>query len=141
VDAYRTRFGSAVEWLIAAAFLAATVAVATLVVQQVRQIPASPRTPTEAAEPSVVPAGIPPRAIAVPVLLLVDGQQIRIGDSLERVAETLGRAAEVGTLDVAPGSLGERFIRYYDHGGMSFVLVFEPFERGGRPLVAGIYLR
>ena len=90
----RARLGSALEWLIAAAFLVATLAVATLIVRELRTTPRAAAAP----EPSAtsMPAGVPTRAISVPVLLLLDGKEVRVGQSVDEVARMLGRSAEVG---------------------------------------------
>lgn len=134
----RARLGSALEWLIAAAFLLATFAVATLIVRELRTAPRAAAVPEPAA---VLPAGVPTRAISVPVLLLLDGKEVRVGQSVDQVARVLGRAAEVGRQHADRGALGERLTRFYDHNGTRFVLVFEPFERNGELRVAGIYLQ
>jgi len=136
----RVRVGSAFEWLVAALFLVATLAVATLIVRELRSA-SGPVAQAFPASVSAVPAGVPPRAISVPVLLLLDGHQIRVGDSAEGVAQTLGRGAEVGRQLADRGALGERLTRFYEHRGTRFVLVFEPFERNGALRVAGIYLQ
>lgn len=135
----RARLGSAIEWLIAAAFLLATVAVATLIVRELRTSPPAAAAPQPAV--SSLPPGIPTRAISVPVLLLLDGKQVRVGQSVDEVARVLGRAAEVGRQMADRGALGERLTRFYDHNGTRFVIVFEPFERNGGLRVAGIYLQ
>jgi hypothetical protein len=51
-----------------------------------------------------------------------------------------GRAAESGRQEVERGTLGERLTRFYEYAGSKFIVVFEPFERGGEPRVAAIYL-
>jgi hypothetical protein len=135
----RARLGSALEWLIAAAFLLATVAVATLIVRELRTSPRAAAAPQPAV--SSLPPGIPTRAISVPVLLLLDGKEVRVGQSVDEVARVLGRAAEVGRQLADRGALGERLTRFYDHNGTRFVIVFEPFERNGGLRVAGIYLQ
>jgi hypothetical protein len=135
----RARLGSALEWLVAAAFLLATITVATLIVRELRTAPraaAAPETPV-----SALPAAVPTKAISVPVLLLLDGKEVRVGDSVDRVARTLGRSAEVGTQLADRGALGDRLTRFYEHNGTRFCLVFEPFEREGELRVAGIYLQ
>ena len=137
----RVRLGSALEWFVAALFLVATLAVAALIVREMRV--AAPAAVAQAApEPSTyaIPSAVPARAISVPVLLLLDGKQVKVGDTAETVASTLGRNAEVGRQLVDRGALGERLTRFYEHDGTRFVLVFEPFERNGSPRVAGIYL-
>ena len=129
------------EWMVAAAFLCATVAVASLVVREL-QGPARVAAATPAARPLVasMPSAIPPRAVSVPVLPFIDGKEIRIGATAASVAESLGRAAESGRQDVDRGTLGERLTRFYEYGGSRFILVFEPFERNGEARVAAIYL-
>jgi hypothetical protein len=136
----RVRLGSALEWLIAAAFLLATVAVATLIVRELRTAPRAAASTRDASATSL-PAGVPTRAISVPVLLLLDGKEVRVGQSVDHVSRALGRAAEVGRQLADRGALGERLTRFYEHNGTRFVLVFEPFERNGALRVAGIYLQ
>ena len=135
------RFGPVVEWLIAAAFLFATVAVGSLIVQELR-VPASARAPQPATRPLVTttPAAIPARAVSVPVLPFLDGKEIRVGETASAVATRLGRAAESGRQEVDRGALGERLTRFYEYGGSRFIIVFEPFERNGEPRVIAIYL-
>ncbi len=143
MDALRSRvafrFGPVVEWLIAAAFLCATVAVGSLIVQELR----SPARARAAAQPArqlitTIPAAIPARAVSVPMLPFLDGKEIRVGETASAVARRLGRAAESGRQEVDRGNLGERLIRFYEYGGSRFIVVFEPFERNGEPRVVGI---
>jgi hypothetical protein len=139
----RARLGSVLEWLIAAAFLLATVAVATLIVREFRTAPRAAASASEPASASL-PAGVPTRAISVPVLVLLDGKEgkeVRVGQSVDHVSRALGRSAEVGRQLADKGALGERLTRFYEHNGTRFVLVFEPFERNGPLRVAGIYLQ
>jgi hypothetical protein len=137
----RVRLAPALEWLIAAVFLMATLGVASLIVRELRTAPAAVTTAAAVAMPAALPAAVPARAISVPVLLLLDGRQVKVGDTVEEVAGVLGRAAEVGTQVVDRGALGERLTRYYEHQGTKFLLVFEPFERRGALRVAAIYLQ
>lgn len=142
MEATRARFGSAIEWLLAAAFIIAAVAVASMVVREFRTVSASlPVIAREAQTNPVVPAGIPSRAVSVPVLLLPGKKEVRVGDSVSAVASRLGRDAEVGSQTVERSRLGDRLTRFYEHAGMRFILVFEPFESRGEPRVAAIYLQ
>jgi hypothetical protein len=75
------------------------------------------------------------------MLLLADGKEVRVGDTLPAIAARLGRQAEMGSQSVDRTPQGERLTRFYEHGGTRFVLVFEPFESGGEPTVAAIYLQ
>jgi len=136
----RVRFASVFEWLIAAAFLVATVVVGSLVVREIRVNPPARALP--AARPLVasIPPGVPMRAVSVPVLPFLDGKEVRVGETVFAVAARLGRAAEIGRQDVDRGSLGERLTRFYEYAGSRFILVLEPFERNGEARVAAIYL-
>jgi hypothetical protein len=135
----RARLGSALEWFVAALFLIATIGVALLIARELRVAAPVAQAAPEAS--AVLPAAVPARAISVPVLLLLDGKEVRVGDPVDAVARTLGRSAEVGRQLVDRGALGERLTRFYEHSGTRFVLVFEPFERNGTLRVAGIYLQ
>lgn len=137
----RLRLAPLFEWLIAAAFLCATVAVATLVIRELRG-PVRISAATPAARPLVnsVPAIVPARAVSVPVLPFLDGKEVRVGETALTIAARLGRAAEVGKQAVDRGTLGERLTRFYEYAGSKFILVFEAFERNGEARVAAIYL-
>jgi hypothetical protein len=141
MDALRSRFAPVFEWLVAAAFLCGTLAVASLVLQALRG-PAVVSAARPAARPLVssVPAAVPARAVSVPILPFLDGKDVRVGETAAAVAERLGRAAEVGRQVVDRGTLGERLTRFYEYGGARFILVFEPFEDRGELRVAAIYL-
>jgi hypothetical protein len=141
MDALRLRLASALEWAVAAAFLAATLGVASLILRDMNMPamrtvaaaqPVTPVTPI----PSAVPAG----AVSVPVLPFADGKEIKVGDSARAVSERLGRAAETGREDVDRGRLGARLTRFYEYAGFRFIVVYEPFERNGEPRATAIYL-
>ncbi len=142
MTALRLRLESALEWGIAAAFLAATLAVASLILQDMRG--ASIRaagTPVEAVAPvAVTPAAVPAGAVSVPVLPFRDGKEIRVGDTAAAVAARLGRGAESGREQADRGRLGQRLTRFYEYAGFRFIVVYEPFERNGEPRVGAIYL-
>jgi hypothetical protein len=135
--ATRPRFGLGAEWLTACVFLVATVVVAVLVVRALR---ITPPTLARTAHPAVTASSIPPRAVSVPTLVL-GVQEIRVGDSLSQATDRLAAAKVVmlkSTEDV--GVLGHREARSYQLGATRFIVVMEPFERGGTPRVAAIYL-
>jgi hypothetical protein len=137
----RSKLAPLVEWLIAAAFLFATVTVASLVIRELRgPVQVSAAVPPARPLVSSIPAAVPSRAVSVPVLPFLDGKEIRVGDTAAAVAARLGRAAESGRQEVDKGTVGERLTRFYEYGGSRFILVFEPFERNGEVRVAAIYL-
>jgi hypothetical protein len=143
MEAIRARFGSALEWLVAAAFIVAVVAVVSIVWRELRTVSATlPVSAHESpADATVPPASVPARAVSVPVLLLPGGAAVRVGEGVAAIAARLGRQAEVGTQTVERARFGERLTRFYEHLGTRFVLVFEPFEEKGEPKVAAIYLQ
>jgi hypothetical protein len=137
MDVVRVRVGSALEWVVAASFLVATVAVGSLVLRELRA--AASTTAPQPAFAAVAPAGLHERAVSVPLLLLAEGKEIRVGDSSERVAAMLGREAETGAQRTDRGPLGERVTRFYDFSGTRFALVFESLR--GSPKVTAIYIQ
>lgn len=138
----RVRFGSAIEWVLAAAIIAATFGIGSVVLRELRTVSAAMPVNAREAQPAAnaLPAGVPARAVSVPVLLLTDGKDVRVGDTVAAIAARLGREAEVGSQTVDRGRFGDRLTRFYEHAGTRFVLVFEPFEQNGPPKVAAIYL-
>ena len=141
MKAPRVRFESFIEWAVAAAVIVALLAAGSVAVREVRSVNAVTPVIAREAPDAPVPAGVPSRAVSVPVLLLADGKAIRVGDSLSAIALRLGRQAEVGTQSVDRAPNGERLARFYEHAGTRFVLVFEPFQRDGEPRIAAIYLQ
>ena len=142
MQAARVRFESVIEWVVAAAFIAALSALGSVVVREFRTVTAA--TPVIAREPSLAtdtPVGVPPRAVSVPFLLLSDGNEIRVGDIASRVSARLGVQAEVGSPVIERGPHGRRLTRFYEHAGTRFVLVCEPFTDDAEPRVAAIYLQ
>jgi len=142
MKAIRVRFESFIEWAVAAAFIVAILAAGSVAVREVRSVNAlTPVIARETGPDPPVPAGVPSRAVSVPMLLLTDGKAIRVGDSLSAIALRLGRQAEVGTQSLERAPNGERLTRFYEHAGTRFVLVFEPFQPDAEPRIAAIYLQ
>jgi hypothetical protein len=142
MQATRVRFhlGPAVEWAVAAVFLLCTLSVASLIVRELRTVPRAAQPVVTAAPATALPVAVPARAVSVPSLLLRDGRQIRVGDTLAHVNGITPWRPAPGLETVDRGALGERLTRAYEYQGTSFVVVFEPFERAGVPRVAAIYL-
>jgi outer membrane receptor protein involved in Fe transport len=143
MDVVRARVGSAVEWVVAAVFLLATLAVGSLVLRELRA--AASATPSATLSAAVTatapPAHIPEKAVSVPLLILAPEKEIRVGDTAARVAAVLGREAETGVQQSDIGPLGERTTRFYDFSGTRFALVYESPEKGGAHKVTAIYLQ
>jgi hypothetical protein len=136
----RPRLLPAGEWVIAALFLAATLGVALLLLGELQSnAPPPGGTAGTVSEVPALPPAVPAKAMSVPSLLLLDGQTIRVGDDDARIGQVL-RAATVERSTEDAGALGRRLTRAYDYRGTRFLVVLEPFERGGALRVAGIYL-
>jgi hypothetical protein len=135
MDATRTRLSFAGDWLMAAAFLVGTVLVALLIVRELRGAGAG--TPS-----SMIPdAAIPAEAVSVPALAMGEARELRVGDSGVGALERLGQKVTLLSKITERGPLGDREVRSYQLAGTRFILVLEPFERGGELRVAGIYLQ
>jgi len=142
MQATSARFVSVLEWTAAAVVLAALAALGSIAAREIRTLNAvTPVIAGETLPDPAVPAGIPSRAVSVPMLLLEDGLTVRVGEGLETVALRLGGATETRPAAVERAPNGERLTRFYDYAGARFVLVFEPFERKGEPRIAAIYLQ
>ena len=141
MNATRARFGSLLEWILAAACIIAILALGSLAVREFRTVAAvTPVIAHEAALPDP-PAAVPPRAISVPVLLLPNGVELRVGDPAAEVASRLGRQAEVAVPSIDRSPAGERVTRFYEQGGTRFVVVLEPFAGDAQVRVAALYVQ
>ena len=80
-------------------------------------------------------------AVSVPLLLLGNGREVRIGDPASEVAERLGSAVRVLSESLERSAVRERLTRFYSDVSVQFVVVFEALERNTEPRVAAIYLR
>ena len=144
MEATRQRVTSLLEWAVAVAFIALMLAVGSLVVREFRTVSAITSVSASAPESAPAPAvavGVPARAISVPMLLLPDGKEVRVGETISAIVDRLGQHAIVGKQAIERAVHGQRLTRFYDHVGTQFVLVFEPFEDDAEPRVAAIYLQ
>ena len=141
MDATRARFGSLLEWILAAVCIVAILAIGSIAVREFRTVAAvTPVIAHEAALPDP-PAAVPSRAISVPMLLLPNGVELRVGDPVAEVVSRLGRQAEVAAPSIDRSAAGERVTRFYEQGGMRFVVVLEPFADDAQVRVAALYVQ
>ena len=141
MEAIRVRFGSILEWLLAAAFVAGAANLVSIVFSEIRNV--RPVIPVIAGEAPVndVPVGVPPRSVSLPMLLLENGPEVRLGDRASDVAARLGDASRVISESLDQSEVRERVTRFYNYLGTQFVLVFEDVERNAEWTVSAIYLR
>lgn len=141
MDATRRRFGSLVEWLVAAACAVGAVALVSIAFQEFRSVRAVvPVIAEQAPEPSAV-GGLPPGVVRVPLLLLGNDRQVSIGQPLKAVAEHLGAAAQLVSESLQDTSAGRRITRVYSDVGIQFILVFDAVGRDATPRVSAIFVQ
>jgi hypothetical protein len=141
MEATRVRFGSTLEWLLAAAFVVGAATLVSMVFGEMRTVRAVVPVIAGEAPAHDVPAGVPPRSVSVPMLLLGNGRAVRLGDRASEVAARLGDASQVLSESLDRSEVRERVTRLYNYLGTEFVLVFEDIERNAELKVAAIYLR
>jgi hypothetical protein len=138
VEERRLRIGSLFEWLLAAAGVAILIWLISVPVQRALgpRVEAAP-----VVEPSTaLPPGVPPGAVSVPVMLLLDGREIRAGDSHTRLHTLLPDKLVDGPTYISANGLGERHTRLYVVDGTRFFVVCERTDTSGPMRVLGIYL-
>jgi hypothetical protein len=134
----RLPFRSIVEWVAAAAVSMAMVLVVAVLVRDARTFQAAVPLDASAPTPPAVPAGVPPRAVSVPLLFLPEGITLRVGDPAAEVELRLRGKADL-TAEAWDRMEGrERVIRSYTLAGTRFVLVVEGDDDS--PRVMAIYL-
>ena len=140
MDATRRRFGSLLEWLVAVVCVAAGVVLASVAVEEFRGVRAVIPVIAKEAAPAAAMTGIPPGVAPVPLLLLTDNRELRIGDRLADVATRLGSARLLSeTVDEIDGT--QRLTRFYNDLGAQFILVFEAIGHEGDARLSAIFLR
>jgi hypothetical protein len=137
VEERRLRIGSLFEWLAAAAGVFLLLWLISVPVQRAL----GPQVEAALIDaPNTVPAGIPGNAVGEPLILLLDGREIRRGDLMSHAQTLLPEQSAEGQPLVSTGELGERITRAYHVDGTQFYVVYERLEPGGPMKVAGVYL-
>jgi len=137
VEERRLRVGSLFEWLAAALAVVLLVWVVSVPIQRALgpQVEAALIEP-----PTALPPGVPVNATSVPLILLLDGREIRQGDLMSHVDSMLPDSLAEGPPLLSTGELGERRTRAYVAESAHFYVVCERLEPGGPMKVSGIYL-
>ena len=142
MDATRRRFGSLVEWLVAAVCAVGAAVLVSIAFQEVHSVRAIVPVSAERAPELSAPAGMPPGGVArVPLLLLGNGRRISVGQPLTAVAEHLGTAAQLVSESLEDTAAGRRITRFYSDVGIRFILVFDAAGRDGPPRVSAIFVQ
>jgi len=139
MQATRARFASVLEWLCAAAIVAGLLVAALAAIREFRDVRAlTPIMAREAPAPDAPPI-LAPRAVSLPLLVLADGKEIRIGDRASTIAEKLGPRAQIGSDTVERDGVVERVTRLYSYAGTQFALVIEVPRADAPARIAAIY--
>ena len=140
METTRVRFGSILEWVAAAALIAVALGAGSVIFREIRTV--RPVMPVIAGERAVHENvdGIPPRAVSVPMLLLGEGREVRVGDRAARVAAILGSAVQVVSESLDRRGARERLTRLYADFSRQFIVVFERPDATVELSVAAIYL-
>ena len=133
----RLRVGSLFEWLAAALALSALVWLVYMPVQRML----GPGVEASLVDvPVALPPGVPAGATSIPVMLFLDGREIRHGLPHNRLLQALPDSLATAPVLRSNGEFGERHTRTYMVDGRKFYVVCERREPGGALRVAGIYL-
>jgi hypothetical protein len=137
VEERRLRIGSLFEWLAAALGVLLLVWVVSVPIQRAL----GPQVEAALIDaPDVRPPGVPIGATSVPLILLLDGREIRQGDLMTHVDAMLPASLAEGPPLVSTGEFGERRTRAYAADSARFYVVCERLEAGGPMRVSGIYV-
>ncbi len=137
MDERRVRVGAFFEWLVAATGVIALIWVLSVPVQRL----IGPRVDAALVDvPTASPPGVPAGATNVPVVMLLDGREIRTGDLQSRLTTLLPEKLADGPAHVSSGEFGERHTRAYLVDGTRLYIVCERLERGGPMRVTGVYI-
>ena len=137
MEGRRLRIAWFFEWLAAGTAVIALIWLLSVPVQRVL----GPRVDAALVDvPTGLPPGIPAGATSVPMLVLLDGREVRTGVLQSRLNAIVPDRFADGPAHVSAGEFGERRTRAYLVDGTRFYIVFERLERGGPMRVTGVYL-
>jgi hypothetical protein len=136
VEPRSLRAASFFEWVAAAVAVLAVIWLISVPVQRVL----GPSVEAALDAPSALPPGVPAGADNVPVMLLLDGREIRHGDLHARLHQLLPDKLSDTPPVPSAGEFGERHTRAYKVDGVKFYVVCERTEPGGPMRVSGVYL-
>jgi hypothetical protein len=137
VEERRLRVGSVFEWLAAALAVLLLIWIVSVPIQRAL----GPQVEAALIDtPNVVPPGVPAGAASVPLILLLDGREIRQGDLMSHIDSVLPPSLAVGPPLLTSGEFGERRTRAYMADGAPFYIVCERLEAGGPMRVSGVYV-
>ncbi len=139
MDARRSGISSLFEWAAAALCVLALIWMVSVPAQRLLG-PNVQAANADAESGTATPRGIPAGATIVPVMLLLDGREIRQGNLHSKLDEILPAKYADGPAERSQAQFGERHTRRYVVNGVKFYVVCERSEPNGQMKVTGIYL-
>jgi hypothetical protein len=136
VEERRFRVGSLFEWVAAASGVAVLVWLVSVPVQRLL----GPRVEASIDAAVSLPPGVPGGATNVPVILLLDGREIRLGELHTRLVQLLPDKLVDGPVVRSNGEFGERHTRAYVVNGLKFYVVCERAEPAAPLRISGIFV-
>jgi hypothetical protein len=140
VEERRLRLSSLAEWAAAALCVVVLGWVLSVPVQRVVGKRVHAALVDVGMEYNDTPPGVPAGSTVVPVMLLLDGREIRHGELRAKVDELLPERFATRPPKISAARFGPRHTREYVVDGVRFFVVCEPMEPNGQMKVAGIYL-
>jgi hypothetical protein len=131
---------SLAEWVLALGVLTGAAWVAGPVVRRLAPLGSSSVTLVESALPDL-PGDVPDDAQSVPLLMLLDGGEVRLGMSEEAFGARPFSRLRDGPVAVEKGVIDERRVLPFRSGRSRFWVVLDRTEAGRERLVTAIYVR
>jgi hypothetical protein len=125
MESIRLRLLGFVEWVAAAACVLVVLAAVAGVTRQIHIVRPVVPVIAEEARPAIVPAGLRPGAIAVPELILPDGQRLAVGEPAALPLASLGARAQSEPAAFERDGIRLRESRIFRYAGLEFVIVTE----------------
>jgi hypothetical protein len=140
VQVTRARFGSVLEWFVAAACVVAVLGATAFLLGEAGTIKAVTPVIAGGAPIPDPPASLPARSVSVPMLVLSGGAEIHVGERAGGAAAKLLPSWRSGTDALERGDRGDRIVRAYDDGARRFVIVTESSSTDREGRIAAIYV-
>ena len=106
-----------------------------------RWLPRQAAPPTTEIEVPATPTGVPPGARSMPLLVLLDGTEVRVGMPETTLRTILSERLAAAPRVASRGQFGDRITRAYLAQGTRFWVVLERRLPGDEVRVSAIYLQ
>ena len=131
---------SLAEWVLALGVLVGAVWVGGPVVQRLAPLGSTSVTLVESALPDL-PGDVPDDAQSVPLLMLLDGSEVRLGMSEQAFSGRQFSRLSAGPMAIEKGVIDDRMVLPFRMGHSRFWVVLDRTEAGRERLVTAIYVK